>query len=195
MGIDPGTNRMGYGVLDVRDKKPRCIVLGDIDLGKLKDPYEKLHHIFERVSALIDAYTPDEVALESPFFGENVQSMLKLGRAQGVAMAAALHKGCPVFEYAPRRIKQAITGLGGAAKGQVAAMLKNMLDIEYNPKRLDATDGLAVAVCHYFLTSSTVMPLTSTQRHKTSRSNDWKDFLQQNPDRVIKNKNTKNEKR
>ena len=148
MGIDPGTNRMGYGVLEVKGSSVSCIAMGDIELGRLPDAYAKLHHIFERVSGLIEAYAPDEVALESPFFGENVQSMLKLGRAQGVAMAAALHREVPVFEYAPRRIKQSVTGVGGAAKEQVASMLKSMLGVEYNPKRLDATDGLSL-FCHH----------------------------------------------
>ena len=119
MGIDPGTNYMGYGVLEIEGRTVRSVVLGDIDLHKLPDPYAKLRYIFERVGALVDEYAPREVALESPFFGENVQSMLKLGRAQGVAMAAALSRGIDVFEYAPMRIKQSITGRGSAAKEQV----------------------------------------------------------------------------
>jgi crossover junction endodeoxyribonuclease RuvC len=123
MGIDPGTNYMGYGVLEVDGRTLRSVVLGDIDLHKLTDPYAKLRYIFERVGALIDEYRPREVALESPFFGENVQSMLKLGRAQGVAMAAALSRNLPVTEYAPSRIKQSITGRGSAAKEQVAAIV------------------------------------------------------------------------
>ena len=121
MGIDPGTNYMGYGVLEIEGRTVRSVVLGDIDLHKLPDPYAKLRYIFERVGALVDEYAPREVALESPFFGENVQSMLKLGRAQGVAMAAALSRGIDVFEYAPMRIKQSITGRGSAAKEQVAS--------------------------------------------------------------------------
>lgn len=195
MGIDPGTNRMGYGVLEVTGNKVACVVLGNIELGKLPDPYAKLHHIFERVSALIDVYTPDEVALESPFFGENVQSMLKLGRAQGVAMAAALHKGLPVFEYAPRRIKQAITGTGGAAKEQVAAMLRSMLGVEYEPKKLDATDGLAVALCHWFIRSSP-LPSPTTRRPGVARrhSESWESFLAKNPEREVTPKTTKQTK-
>ena len=125
MGIDPGTNYMGYGVLEVEGRTVRSVVLGDIDLHKLPDPYAKLRYIFERVGALIDEYAPHEVALESPFFGENVQSMLKLGRAQGVAMAAALSRGIDVFEYAPMRIKQSITGRGTAAKEQVASIARS----------------------------------------------------------------------
>ncbi|MBP3439726.1 MAG: crossover junction endodeoxyribonuclease RuvC [Tidjanibacter sp.] len=187
MGIDPGTNRMGYGVLEVLGKnKLRAQVIGDIDMTKMKDPYDKLKYIFDRVLSLVDEYRPDEVALESPFFGENVQSMLKLGRAQGVAMAAALCRGHKVFEYAPRRVKQAITGNGGAAKEQVASMLKSMLGVEYNPKRLDATDGLAVALCHYFESSSPIPHQTVAQRRGRSRSSSWEAFVSGNPDRVVK---------
>mgnify|MGYP003290084948 FL=1 len=196
MGIDPGTNRTGYGILEVGGRKPRAVVIGDIDLHKLTDPYDKLSYIFKRVEALIDEYQPDEVALESPFFGENVQSMLKLGRAQGVAMAAALSRGLPVAEYAPRRIKQSITGRGSAAKEQVAAILQSMLGITYDPKRLDATDGMAVAVCHYFTTCSTINVLAGGDRAKglggklkaTSArgSSSWEQFLRENPDREVK---------
>lgn len=184
MGIDPGTNRTGYGVLEVGGRKPRAVVIGDIDLHKLTDPYDKLAYIFKRVGALIDEYQPDEVALESPFFGENVQSMLKLGRAQGVAMAAALCRGHKVFEYAPRRVKQAITGNGGAAKEQVAAMLKSMLGVEYNPKRLDATDGLAVALCHYFETSQVIPHQPVSRTRRSSSNSSWEKFVNNNPDRV-----------
>ena len=185
MGIDPGTNRMGYGVLEVLGKNQlRALVIGDIDMVKMKDPYEKLRYIFDRVLALVDEYRPDEVALESPFFGENVQSMLKLGRAQGVAMAAALCRGHKVFEYAPRRVKQAITGNGGAAKEQVASMLKSMLGVEYNPKRLDATDGLAVALCHYFETSQVIPHQPVSRTRRSSSNSSWEKFVNNNPDRV-----------
>ena len=185
MGIDPGTIRMGYGVLEVLGKiKLRALVIGDIDMVKMKDPYEKLRYIFDRVLALVDEYRPDEVALESPFFGENVQSMLKLGRAQGVAMAAALCRGHKVFEYAPRRVKQAITGNGGAAKEQVASMLKSMLGVEYNPKRLDATDGLAVALCHYFETSQVIPHQPVSRTRRSSSNSSWEKFVNNNPDRV-----------
>lgn len=185
MGIDPGTNRMGYGVVEVVGKNQlRAVVMGDIDMVKMKDPYEKLRYIFDRVLQLVDEYRPDEVALESPFFGENVQSMLKLGRAQGVAMAAALCRGHKVAEYAPRRVKQAITGNGGAAKEQVAAMLKGMLGVEYNPKRLDATDGLAVALCHYFESTAIVPHQPVSRSRKSSTSSSWERFVSQNPDRI-----------
>ena len=134
MGIDPGTNYMGYGVVEVTGRELRSVVMGAIDLHKLTDPYAKLRRIFDRVGALVDEYAPREVALESPFFGENVQSMLKLGRAQGVAMAAALCRDVPVFEYAPSRIKQCITGGGAAAKEQVAALVTRILGIDYTPR-------------------------------------------------------------
>ncbi len=187
MGIDPGTNTTGYGILEVRGKALRCVVLGDIDLHKIGDPYQKLRYIFDRVCALIDQYRPDEVALESPFFGKNVQSMLKLGRAQGVAMAAALSKGCPVFEYAPRRVKQSITGQGAAAKEQVAALLKALLKLEELPRRLDATDGLAVAVCHYFQSSEIVASHPAPLKKALGggrRTPGWDTFVAAHPDRV-----------
>ncbi len=186
MGIDPGTNNMGYGVLTAEGSKMSCVVLGTIELSKLSNAYDKLKYIFERVSALIEEYDPDEVALESPFFGENVQSMLKLGRAQGVAMAAALHRDKPVFEYAPRRVKQAITGSGGAAKEQVALMLKNMLGITFDPKKLDATDGLAVALCHHFVSSSPI-PQTTVPKRTSKRSASWESFVVDHPEKVKKN--------
>lgn len=195
MGIDPGTNRMGYGVLEVLGKnRLRAQVIGDIDMTKMKDPYDKLRYIFDRVLALVDEYRPDEVALESPFFGENVQSMLKLGRAQGVAMAAALCRGHKVFEYAPRRVKQSITGNGAAAKEQVAAMLKSMLGVEYNPKRLDATDGLAVALCHYFETSSPIPHQSVAQKRGKTKSSSWEAFVSGNPDRVVTSGEKKSKK-
>lgn len=188
MGIDPGTNYTGYGILEVKGGKLRCIVLGYIELIKLGDPYQKLRHIFERVAAIIDEYRPDEVALESPFFGENVQSMLKLGRAQGVAMAAALTRGVPVFEYAPRRIKQAITGSGGASKEQVAGMLKTILKVEYSLNKLDATDGLAVALCHHYESSSPLAAAGAGGKAKipaAGKKRSWESFIAQNPGRDI----------
>ena len=196
MGIDPGTNYMGYGVLEVDGRTLRSVVLGDIDLHKLADPYTKLRHIFERVGALVDEYHPRDVALESPFFGENVQSMLKLGRAQGVAMAAALSRGLSVSEYAPMRIKQAITGRGSSAKEQVAAIVCRTLTIDQPPKRLDATDGMAVALCHYYTTASPLNAALGDARVKglgggkkaasKGGSQSWEKFLRENPDREIK---------
>lgn len=196
MGIDPGTNYMGYGVLEVEGRAVRSVALGDIDLHKLTDPYEKLRCIFERVGALIDEYAPREAALESPFFGENVQSMLKLGRAQGVAMAAALHRGLAVAEYAPMRIKQAITGRGSAPKEQVAAIVCRTLTIDTPPRRLDATDGMAVALCHYYTTASPLQAALGDERIKglgggkkaasKGGSQSWEKFLRDHPDREIK---------
>lgn len=195
MGIDPGTNYMGYGILEIDGRALRSVALGDIDLHRLADPYAKLRRIFEEVGALIDLHAPAEVALESPFFGENVQSMLKLGRAQGVAMAAALNRNLPVFEYAPSRIKQSITGRGSAQKEQVAALVERMLRIE-RPRRLDATDGMAVALCHYFMTRSPLCGALGSERVKglggglkaasARGSSSWERFLRENPQREIR---------
>ena len=196
MGIDPGTNYMGYGVLEVEGRALRSVVLGDIDLHTMSDPYRKLRYIFDRVSKLVDDYAPREVALESPFFGANVQSMLKLGRAQGVAMAAALHRGRRVFEYAPMRIKQAITGRGSATKEQVAAIVCRTLAVERPPRRLDATDGMAVALCHYYTVSSPLQAALGEERVKglgggkkaasKGGSKSWERFLTEHPEREIK---------
>ncbi len=195
MGIDPGTNYMGYGVLEVEGGVIRSVVMGDIDLHRLQDPYSKLRYIFERVGALIDEYRPSEVALESPFFGQNVQSMLKLGRAQGVAMAAALSRGLSVSEYAPTSIKVAIVGRGSATKEQVASIVCRMLAIESAPKRLDATDGMAVALCHHFTQSNPLKEHLAASKKglggkskSLSRqgSESWEGFLKKNPHREIK---------
>ena len=152
LGIDPGTIVMGYGVLTIEGNKPKLEAMGILQLNKYEDHYLRLRKIFERVLGLIDQYHPDELAIEAPFFGKNVQSMLKLGRAQGVAMAAALERDIPIFEYAPLKIKMSITGNGNAAKEQVAGMLQRYLHIPEASMlpQLDATDGLAAAVCHYF---------------------------------------------
>ena len=194
MGIDPGTNFMGYGIIEVEGRTLRSVVMGDIDLHTMSDPYRKLRYIFERVGKLIDDYSPREVALESPFFGTNVQSMLKLGRAQGVAMAAALSRDKEVFEYAPSRIKQAITGSGAASKEQVAAIVKRMLKLEYMPRRLDATDGMAVALCHYYTARTPISNAMGEKRVKglgggkkaAKGSSSWEAFIRQNPEREIK---------
>ncbi len=196
MGIDPGTNYMGYGVLQVDGRKLSAVVLGEIDMHKITDPYAKLSHIFERVSALVREYQPREVALESPFFGSNVQSMLKLGRAQGVAMAAALSQQVDVFEYAPTKVKQAITGRGGASKESLAAMIKCVLGVESPSKRLDATDGMSVALCHYYTISSGLIGLDRGSKNKglgggvksqsRTGSTSWEQFMKSNPQREIK---------
>ncbi len=195
MGIDPGTNYMGYGILEVEGRTVRSVVLGEIDLHKLNDPYAKLRYIFDRVGSLIEQYAPREVALESPFFGENVQSMLKLGRAQGVAMAAALSRDRQVFEYAPSRIKQCITGGGSASKEQVAAIVCRTLQVDDPPKRLDATDGMAVALCHHYMTSNPLYRALEDNRAKglggskkgaKGGSKSWEKFLSEHPEREIK---------
>ncbi len=179
LGIDPGTQVMGYGLLKVINNKPELLAMGVIQLNKYDDHYLRLRRIFERVISIVEEYLPDELAIEAPFFGKNVQSMLKLGRAQGVAMAAALSRDIPIFEYAPLKIKMAITGNGQAAKEQVAYMLQKYLRIpdENMLPQLDATDGLAAAVCHYFQT------INPTQEKKY---NGWKDFINKNPDKVKK---------
>ena len=150
LGIDPGTNVMGYGLIHVKGTKIELIVMGVLRLEKVTDPALKLKKIFDRVVSLIDEYKPDELAIEAPFFGKNVQSMLKLGRAQGVAIAGALSRNLTINEYSPKKIKQSVTGSGNASKEQVAAMLKTLLNFKETPEFLDATDGLAAAVCHHF---------------------------------------------
>ncbi len=156
LGIDPGTNITGYGAIGIVKNEPRVISLGVIDLKKIGDHYLKLKHIFERTLGLIDEYKPDEMAIEAPFYGKNVQSMLKLGRAQGASMSAALHRSVPIYEYAPRKIKMSITGVGAASKEQVAAMLMNILGFRDSNIILDATDGLAAALCHFYQSGNPV---------------------------------------
>lgn len=175
LGIDPGTTIMGYGLILEKNKKIELMVLDVIMLNKLPNHNLKLKRIFERTLALIDEYKPDELAVEAPFFGKNVQSMLKLGRAQGVAMAAGLYRDIPIFEYSPKRIKQSITGSGNASKEQVAAMLKSLLNLKEIPKHLDATDGLAAAVCHSFQKAD-----SSDGKSYTG----WSSFIKKNPDRL-----------
>jgi len=175
LGIDPGTNILGYGLIYNKDKKIELITMKLIKLNKLTDPYLKLKTIFEEILGIIEQYKPDELAIEAPFFGKNVQSMLKLGRAQGVAIAAALYKSLPVYEYSPRKIKQAITGKGGASKEQVASMLARIVPINVITEYYDATDALGVAVCHYFQKN------TLTEKKEYSG---WKSFVSNNPARV-----------
>ncbi|MDR1718700.1 MAG: crossover junction endodeoxyribonuclease RuvC [Dysgonamonadaceae bacterium] len=177
LGIDPGTTIMGYGLLKITNNNPSLMTMGVLMLGKYGDHYLKLKRIFERVVGLIDEYLPDELAIEAPFFGKNVQSMLKLGRAQGVAMAAALSRDIPIFEYAPLKIKMAITGNGRATKEQVAFMLKRYLKIsdEQILPQLDATDGLAAAFCHF---------LQSNNPIKNPEYKSWKDFINKNKTKI-----------
>jgi len=174
LGIDPGTTIMGYGLIHVKGNKMELITLDVLYLNKLANHPLKLKRIFEKTLSLIDEYKPDQLAVEAPFFGKNVQSMLKLGRAQGVAMAAALYRGIPIFEYSPKKIKQSITGNGNASKEQVASMLQSLFQIKTLPKQLDATDGLAAAVCHYFQKN----PVSGQKSYSG-----WKGFLSDNPDR------------
>lgn len=166
---------MGYGVVSIAEKKPMLLLLGSLDQKKLSDHYQKIAKIFERTLQLIDEYKPDALAIEAPFYGNNVQSLLKLGRAQGAAISAALFRSVPVFEYAPRKIKQSITGYGHASKEQVALLLQKTLKIKILPENLDATDGLAAAMCHYY------QRITVTS---SAKSRNWKDFISKNPGRV-----------
>jgi crossover junction endodeoxyribonuclease RuvC len=179
LGIDPGTVVLGYGIIKETGRQLSLISLGVIKLGHLDDHGLKLQRIFQKTTALIEQYNPDCMALEAPFYGKNVQVMLKLGRAQGVAMAAALNRGLPIFEYAPRKIKQSVTGNGNSGKEQVAAMLKTLLKFEETPQFLDATDGLAVAVCHAFQNS----PAKGTAGKRQNYSG-WEGFVRDNTDRL-----------
>ncbi len=177
IGIDPGTNVMGYAILGVKGGKPLMIAMGVIQLGKLGDHYLRLGRIFERVTMLVEQYCPDEMAIEAPFFGKNVQSMLKLGRAQGVAIAAAIARQVPIAEYEPRKIKQAITGNGAASKEQVREMLKRILAIREDQllPELDSTDALGAALCHFY---------ESAKPEIAKGPKSWKDFVRRNPDKV-----------
>ncbi len=179
LGIDPGTNNMGLGVIGVKGSKIEIITMDILKLDKLPNQAMKLKKIFETTLRTIDHFHPDELAIESPFYGKNIQSMLKLGRAQGVAIAAALYRDIPVFEYAPRKIKQSITGKGQASKEQVAGLLAAMLSMKEIPKYLDITDALAVAVCHHFQN-------TGTHQTDSSSYSGWAAFISQNPGRVKK---------
>ncbi|MEP1490218.1 MAG: crossover junction endodeoxyribonuclease RuvC [Algibacter sp.] len=175
LGIDPGTTIMGFGVIKVVGKKMQFIQMNELDLKKYSDHYLKLKLIFERTIELIDTHNPDEIAIEAPFFGKNVQSMLKLGRAQGVAMAAGLSREIPITEYLPKKIKMAVTGNGNASKEQVAKMLQSLLGLKTLPKNLDATDGLAAAVCHFYNSGRVTVGKSYTG---------WDAFVKQNPKKI-----------
>jgi len=177
LGIDPGTNIMGYGLIQQKGHSITFLSLGVIKLNKYDNQPLKLKIIFERTLGLINEYKPDELAIEAPFYGKNIQSMLKLGRAQGVAMAAALYRSVPIFEYTPKKIKQAITGKGSASKEQVAAMLIRLLALKEPPEYLDSTDALGVAVCHFF---------QRTMENKGMNYSGWEQFVKKNPDRLTK---------
>lgn len=173
LGLDPGTSIMGYGLILVKKNKITLLQYGVINLNKYSNHEIKLKKVFERVLSIINEFNPDEVALEAPFFGKNIQSMLKLGRVQGVAMASALFRDIPITEYAPKKVKQSVTGNGNASKEQVAKMLMNLLKIKELPKLLDATDALAVALCHHYQREN---------EHKSHKS--WNAFLTDNPKRL-----------
>ena len=175
LGIDPGTTIMGFGLIKVVNKNMHFLQLNELDLKKYSDHYVKLKLIFERTIQLIETHLPDEIAIEAPFFGKNVQSMLKLGRAQGVAMAAGLSREIPITEYSPKKIKMAITGNGNASKEQVAKMLQSLLKLKSLPKNLDSTDGLAAAVCHFYNSGK-----ISTDKNYSG----WGAFVKQNKNRV-----------
>ncbi|MDR1459051.1 MAG: crossover junction endodeoxyribonuclease RuvC [Bacteroidales bacterium] len=176
LGIDPGTNIMGYGIIQVKDKKISIMKMDVLKLEKQKTHIERLKDIFEGVTEIIETHLPDNVAIEEPFYGKNIQSMLKLGRAQGVAIAAAMHKNIPVYEYSPRKVKLAITGKGNASKEQVAAMLHHLAEFEEKTKYLDATDAVGIAICHY---------LQGTRATNEKSYSNWKTFLTKNSDRII----------
>lgn len=175
LGIDPGTTIMGFGLIKVINKKMELIEMDELKLIKIKDHYVRLKLIFEKTIELIDKHKPDEISIEAPFFGKNVQSMLKLGRAQGVAMAAGLSRQIPVTEYSPKKIKMAITGNGNASKEQVAKMLQNLFSIKELPKNLDSTDGLAAAVCHFYNNES-----ISTDKKYSG----WSSYIKNNPKKI-----------
>ncbi|MFN3996934.1 crossover junction endodeoxyribonuclease RuvC [Algoriphagus sp.] len=177
LGIDPGTNVMGYGLIMTEGKKYKILQYGVIHLKKYETHELKLKKIFERVTGIIDEFLPDTMALEAPFYGANVQSMLKLGRAQGVAMAAALAREIPITEYSPKKVKQSVTGNGNASKEQVAAMLQTLFSLTELPKMLDATDALAVALCHHF---------HEGRVQTRGRNEGWKSFIEENPSRIKK---------
>ena len=180
MGIDPGSNFMGYAIIQTTGKKnkPELIVSGVVEMKKLADPYLKLQRVFQRTLQVIDSYQPDELAIESQFQGKNIQSMLKLGRAQGVAIAAALQRDIPIFEYAPRKIKMSITGTGTASKEQIALLLGKFMVMPDTISTLDETDAIAIAYCHYLQAN---LPSTGD-----AKSKNWGDFIRKNPDKLVK---------
>lgn len=183
LGIDPGTLVMGFGIIAIDGKKITLVEMGVLHLSKHKDHGKRLHYIFEKVSSLVQIHQPQAVALEAPFFGKNVQSMLKLGRAQGVAIAAAMAHGSTTTEYAPKKIKMAITGNGNASKEQVWKMLQAILKFQDGPEFLDATDAVAAALCHHYEGNAlpASIPTGSKPKSNNKKGNDWADFVTQNP--------------
>jgi crossover junction endodeoxyribonuclease RuvC len=179
LGIDPGTVVMGYGLIKITGQQLQLVDMDVLKLAKYKDVYERLQLIHEKVNSIIEQYHPTDFAIEAPFFGKNVQSMLKLGRAQGVAIAAAMSAGLSVTEYSPKKVKQSVTGNGNADKEQVWKMLQHSLDFKAKPKYFDATDAVAVALCHHFQTSRAVSVVGT-------KAKGWEDFIKKNPDRLKK---------
>ena len=180
LGIDPGTLIMGYSIIEVKNK---AVTIKEMDILKLSakmDNYQRLEKIYSKITSLVEAYKPEQFAIEAPFFGKNVQSMLKLGRAQGVAIAAAMNKNIPVTEYSPKKVKQSITGNGNADKEQVFKMLQRLTNLPDKPKYYDATDALAVAMCHYFSNKAVVEKKVNGKKTASK----WEQFVQQNPGRV-----------
>jgi crossover junction endodeoxyribonuclease RuvC len=183
LGVDPGTIVMGYGLIEIKNNKAQLLEMGVLKPGQVKDVYKKLQLIFNTVSGLITKYQPTTFAIEAPFFGKNVQSMLKLGRAQGVAIAAAMRHGLDVTEYSPKKVKQSVTGNGNANKEQVMKMLQHILQFKENPKHFDATDALAVALCHHLQNGNLG---NNSSKTKTKKAANWDEFLKNNPERVKK---------
>ena len=176
LGIDPGTMILGYGVILIDRRKVHFVDMGVVDLRREKDHFAKLNTIYSEVGTVIDRYRPDDMAVEAPFYGKNPQVMLKLGRAQGSAIAAAIARNIPIFEYAPRKVKMAVTGQGGASKEQVALILSRTLRTEFQARFLDATDALAIAMCHYY---QLINPLADIET-----SSNWEKFVKAHPDRI-----------
>ncbi|WP_247235035.1 crossover junction endodeoxyribonuclease RuvC [Telluribacter sp. SYSU D00476] len=183
IGVDPGTQVTGYGVIMIKNQQISLVQYGVIHLSKYSTHELKLKKIFERISQLIDEYLPDEMAIEDPFFGKNAQSMLKLGRAQGVAMAAALSRGIPIVEYSPKKIKQSVTGNGNATKEQVAYMLENILKMELSREFMDATDGIAIAICHHYHATAPAS-IGGGGSGKKAKKGGWGAFINENPERL-----------
>lgn len=185
LGIDPGTRILGFGVIRVLDRKVEYLHMGVVNLKGTKDHFVTLRTIYEEVTKIIEKYNPDELAVEAPFYGKNVQVMLKLGRAQGAAIAAAIRRDIPIFEYAPRSIKLAVTGKGAASKEQVAMMAQRLLGIDIAQEYLDATDALAIALCHHYHVSNPVLAAASGSRKGCKKlSGSWEQFVESNPGRV-----------
>ena len=185
LGIDPGTRILGFGVIHVLGREVKFVDMGVVNMKKVQDHFVTLKTILNEVTALIDKYNPDELAIEAPFYGKNVQVMLKLGRAQGAAMAAALQRDIPIFEYAPRSVKLAVTGKGAASKEQVALMARRIVNVDFPQEYLDATDALAIALCHYYHTTGLLAAVQGGGKKLSGKGKgSWEQFVEANPGRV-----------